>query len=385
MAVAENQPQKNRMSDTLTFDAFSAQWRSWIARPPLHSPEEDAEFNALALALFRLQFNAIPIYQRVCERRGLSPDTVTHWSQIPALPTRSFKDMELTSLPPEERVRVFHSSGTSGQTPSRHFHSAASLALYETALRPWFQRHFLPATQPSDLDAIILSPEPEQAPHSSLVHMFQSVEPFFSTAVYTARADAEGAWVLESDRVISRLEQGITNRRPMALLGTAFSFVHLIDALKAAGRRLSLPAGSRVFETGGYKGRSRALTKEELRRLITRSLNVPNSQILSEYGMSELSSQAYDGVIGEAAASTRIFHFPPWVRTRIVSPETGEQVAEGETGLLQILDLANVRSLLAIQTEDLALRRGDGFELLGRAADAEPRGCSLLPASQPMH
>ena len=89
--------------------------------------------------------------------------------------------------------------------------------------------------------------------------------------------------------------------------------------------------------------------------------------------MSELSSQGYAG-------STGAFQFPPWVRVRIISPETGREVADGETGLIRIFDLANVFSVAAIQTEDLGIRRGDGFELVGRAQLAEPRGCSLMTA-----
>jgi hypothetical protein len=105
--------------------------------------------------------------------------------------------------------------------------------------------------------------------------------------------------------------------------------------------------------------------------------------------MSELSSQAYDAGIRHSPALSKLrndgrsfdarhFHFPPWVRAQIISPETGREVGEGETGLVRVFDLANVFSAMAIQTEDLAIRRGGGFELLGRAALAEPRGCSLM-------
>src|ERR1019366_974271 len=151
--------------------------------------------------------------------------------------------------------------------------------------------------------------------------------------------------------------------------------------------------GSRVMETGGYKNRSRALPKTELHALITERLGVPRENIICEYGMSELSSQAYDngarGFGREAVGDTiprpapkpsRLFRFPPWARGQIISPETGGEVAEGETGLIRIFDLANVFSVAAIQTEDLGVRRGDGFELIGRARLAEPRGCSLMTA-----
>jgi len=124
------------------------------------------------------------------------------------------------------------------------------------------------------------------------------------------------------------------------------------------------------------------MPKAELHALITDRLGVPRENILCEYGMSELSSQAYDSEIHPPSSirHPRIFHFPPWVRVQIISPESGREVDEGETGLIRIFDLANVFSVAAIQTEDLGVRRGDGFELVGRAQLAEPRGCSLMNA-----
>ena len=170
----------------------------------------------------------------------------------------------------------------------------------------------------------------------------------------------------------------------MLILGTAFGFVHLLDELSARNLRLQLPEGSLVLETGGYKGRSRTMPKGELHALITERLGVEASHIICEYGMSELSSQAYDGESLKSKVQSlkpgRPFHFPPWARVRIISPETGREVSDGETGLIQVFDLANVFSVVAIQTEDLAVRRGDGFELLGRATMAKPRGCSLASA-----
>jgi len=112
-----------------------------------------------------------------------------------------------------------------------------------------------------------------------------------------------------------------------------------------------------------------------LHAFITERLGVSRENIICEYGMSELSSQAYD-----TGSRSRVFRFPPWARVQIISPETGREVAEGETGLIRILDLANVYSVAAIQTEDLGILRGDGFELVGRAPRAEPRGCSLMTA-----
>jgi hypothetical protein len=132
------------------------------------------------------------------------------------------------------------------------------------------------------------------------------------------------------------------------------------------------------------------MPKAELHALITERLGVPRENIICEYGMSELSSQAYsvtsdewrvtskDSATRHASPITHYFRFPPWARAQIVSPETGSEAGEGKTGLIRIFDLANVFSVAAIQTEDLGVRHGDGFELIGRAQLAEPRGCSLM-------
>jgi hypothetical protein len=216
-----------------------------------------------------------------------------------------------------------------------------------------------------------------------------------SGSTYTGFVDAGGAWLLDVKRARRALSEGVDAKRPVALLGTAFNFIHVLDDLIESGMRLGLPAESWVLETGGYKGRSRDLPKAELHSLITEYLGIPSERIVCEYGMSELSSQAYDWKVqsnvqcpkpnvqcpeGQTQDRGRVFRFPPWARVQVISPETGREVDEGETGLLRVFDLANVRSVLAIQTEDLGVRRGTGFELVGRARRAEPRGCSLMVA-----
>ena len=350
-------------------------------------PISDLPFAALALELFALQFRHNAAYRKICAARKLTPPVVAQWTQIPAVPTSAFKELELTSLAPVERTAVFHSSGTTAQPPSRHFHSAESLAVYEASLWNWFEQNLFSNSKLKiqNLKFICLTPPPAQAPQSSLVHMFETVRQKISApaTVFVGERTDDGAWVLNFDAALSALSLSPVTRHPSLLLGTAFSFVHLLDFLAEKNLRLNLPAGSRVLETGGYKNRSRSLPKAELHALITARLGVPVENIICEYGMSELSSQAYDAEIHPPASvrHPRIFRFPPWARAQIISPETGREVATGETGLIRIFDLANVFSVAAVQTEDLGIRRGDGFELIGRAPLAEPRGCSLMSQS----
>ena len=366
------------------------------ARAPACEPalpaRHDAEFDGLARALFALQFNHNPAYRTLCEAKKISPNSVTHWTQIPAVPASAFKESDFTCLPAEARPRVFHSSGTTEQRPSRHFHNAESLAVYEASLWPWFAAHVLSDLkfEISNFRLSILTPPPDQAPHSSLVHMFETVRRRSGApaSVFAGTTARDRAWTLNFDAALAALRQAAAEQQSMVLLGTAFSFVHLLEDLAEHNLRFALPPGSRVMETGGYKGRARALSKTDLHSFVTQQLGIPPAHIVGEYGMSELSSQAYDlrlsasRITDHSLRSTlhapRIFRFPPWARAQIISPETNRPVAEGETGLLRIFDLANVFSVMAIQTEDLAIRRGDGFELIGRAERAEPRGCSLM-------
>jgi hypothetical protein len=373
---------KHRMNPELS--SFGARVRELISRSPFVI--NDSQFSGLALELFALQFNSNSTYRKICETQKFTPSVVEHWTQIPVVPTSAFKELELTSLTPNERTVVFHSSGTTEQNPSRHFHNAGSLALYEASLWEGYEQNFFADSkfkiQNSQL--ICLTPPPAQAPHSSLVHMFETVrQKIGGASVPASRTEffgklaADGSWTLDFDATLEALSDNseLKTQNPKLILGTAFSFVHLLDWLTEQDLRFHLPAGSRVLETGGYKNRSRSLPKPELHALITERLGIPQENIICEYGMSELSSQAYDSINHH-----RVFRFPPWARVQIISPETRREVANGKTGLIRVFDLANVFSVGAIQTEDLGVCRGPGFELIGRAQLAESRGCSLMTA-----
>jgi len=362
-----------------------ARVRAFIAKSGAEEGGDEG-FNRLALDLFAFQFEGVPIYRQLCQKRGIGPGSISHWSQIPALPTSAFREYVVSSLAENDRGRVFYSSGTTGHVPSRHFHGAASLSLYEASLLPWFERNFPcadPAFEAGRTTFIFLTPSPVLAPHSSLVHMFKAVRQKFGgpESLYAGQLEKDGSWSLDFNQLGSAMREAISDRPAVGLLGTAFSFVHWLDYLAAQNIQLRLPAGSRILETGGYKGRSRVVANAELRRLIKKYMAVPDSHIVTEYGMCELSSQAYDGVAGQPRPAVGIFRFPPWARTQIISPETGAVAAAGETGLLRVFDPANIHSVMAVQTEDLAVSRDDGFELLGRAELSEPRGCSLLAAT----
>ncbi len=330
----------------------------------------DLSFASLARELFALQYQHIPLYADFCRHRGVVPSDTLDWRDIPALPTGAFRDFEITSLTPPAQISHFESSGTTTQRRSRSFHDLASLKLYEKSVRLGFAPHFPDA---AEFRAVSLTPAPKIVPHSSLAHMMSCL-PATRGVTHVGFCAPDGRWLVDVDAAAHTLcDQN--DPSPRLLLGTAFGFVQLCDALAERGVRLTLSPGSCVMETGGYKGQSRELTRTALHSLLAKTFGLPQRNIVCEYGMCELASQAYDHAAGVDAP--RHFRFPHWARARIVSPETGRLADEGEPGLIEVVDLANVRSVLAVQTADVAVRRGEGFEWMGRAEHSEPRGCSL--------
>jgi hypothetical protein len=178
---------------------------------------------------------------------------------------------------------------------------------------------------------------------------------------------------LAADALGQRLAAAGT--RPALVLGTSFAFVHLLDAL--GGARLPLAPGSRVMQTGGFKGKSRQVEAGELRGAIASAFGVEERAVVAEYGMTELSSQFYEATLRSAAAPHGVYVEPPWARVVPVDPETLVPVSRGEIGIARIEDLMNVDSAFAVLAADRVRRVDGGFELLGRSPGASLRGCSI--------
>ncbi|MGC8886651.1 MAG: hypothetical protein ACP5MG_05780 [Verrucomicrobiia bacterium] len=337
-------------------------------------------WNNIAIELFNLQYQYILPYKNFCDFRLKDITDVNDWTHIPCLPTTAFKEFDITSLDKEERTAVFYSSGTTSDRSSRHFHNNYSLQIYEESLSLWF-RNCLLNNRDERMQLIILTPSSESAPNSSLVHMFSTLKARFGTenSAFFGFVEGENVWKIDYELLFAALRDCEKSASPVIVLGTAFNYVHLVDYIELKRTRFALPDGSVVFETGGYKGRSREIPKNELYKMVSFYLGIDESNIVSEYGMSEISSQAYDRILNrEAKDHSRAFKFPPWAKYSIVSPETKEPVNIGEFGILRIYDLANVFSVMAIQTDDIALKLNEGFTIVGRAGQSEPRGCSIM-------
>ncbi len=331
---------------------------------------DEARFARLALELFAFQFEHCEPYRRFCTRRGATPERISDWRAIPAVPTAAFKEVALRCFPAECSVHTFRTSGSAGA--ARGELHLDTLTLYEASLLASFRRHLLPDLPAGgEAQILALAPPPEEAPDSSLSHMF-------ATAIAAFGAPGSGFFVaagaLRERELLAALDAA--GDAPCLLAGTAFAFVHLLDALAGRGARLALPPSTRIMETGGFKGRSRSLSREELHAEIAERLGVPAARSVNQYGMTELASQFYDSTLAEPGAPRRKLG-PPWTRVRIVDPETDAPAAPGEPGAIVVLDLANTGSIAAIRSADLGRRVADGFEVLGREPGAEERGCSI--------
>lgn len=342
----------------------------WMRETP--DERDDERFLRLALSLFAHQFAHCEPYRRFCEGRGRTPDTIRSWTEIPAVPAGAFKELRLASFPEERTRHVFRTSGTA--TDRRGELHLESLEAYEASLVPSFERGLLPDL-PGGLAIRMLSlaPSPLETPDSSLSHMLGVMN--------QRRGDSESRFLIENGEIQERetqnaLEAAAKGAPPILLCGTAFAFVHLLDSMAASGQHLVLPTNARIMETGGFKGRARTMDREALYAWITDRLGVPTERIVNQYGMTELASQFYDTILSRPGEPRRK-RVPPWVRVRMVDPESGNEVEHGEVGVIRIFDLANIGSILAIQTADLGMTREDGFEVLGRAHGAEARGCSI--------
>jgi Acyl-protein synthetase, LuxE len=224
-----------------------------------------------------------------------------------------------------------------------------------------------------------LVPNPSQRPHSSLGYMMGCVAQAFG--------DGAAGWYVDEDRLdvdrfIADLRAASAGDWGVCIATTAFALVAVLDELEARGIRLRLQRGSRIMETGGFKGRTRTIDRAELYRRAAGAFGIPESAIVAEYGMTELTSQYYDRTPALADGQVRYKRSGPWLRPRVVGPD-GAMLPDGVVGSLVHVDLANRSSCVAIATEDLGARVVDpetgtaALVLIGRERGAELRGCSL--------
>ncbi|MDD5200244.1 MAG: hypothetical protein PHC88_10640 [Terrimicrobiaceae bacterium] len=322
-------------------DRIEARLLDWIANPAR------AASGDMLLEVHAFQREANPAYGRYCAQFP-SPSA---WREIPAVPQRLFKEHAIRAFPSGETARTFRTSGTTGEGCGEHHFR--SLRLYEAAATRGWELEGLGHRR-----VLALMPPPAEAPHSSLSQMASWL------------CEGEKAFFVRDGQACWEDLTGIAAaaREPLALFGPALAFLDWFEWL--GERTLALPAGSVAIETGGYKGTRRELSKPELYARFAARLGLDAESVRNEYGMTELSSQFYGRGIGAPHVG------PLWARALVVDPATGREVEDGGIGVLRLFDAANLGSVCAVQTQDLAIRRGENFELIGRDPAALPRGCS---------
>ncbi len=300
------------------------------------------------------------------------------------MPMRAFKSAELTTFPASRAAALFESSATTTGTPSRHY--LKSLHYYEVSLKTSFSRWLLPNKNSTRYYFLILTPPPAEAPRSSLTWMMDVVKRTWGMP--------ESNYIIQRGRLnepllVRSLRKAETSAQPVVLLGTTIAFLSFLRLFRA---RTPFASNCRFraavsMDTGGMKSARRETTRQEFVLCqVGEYLSVSEHECINEYGMCEMSSQFYGKGVSARLES------PPWVRTLVIDPSTGREAPHGQTGVLRHFDLANVDSVMAIQTEDLGvasppapLPSGEGgrrpgeaaYVLLGRASEAELKGCSL--------
>jgi hypothetical protein len=357
------------------------------ARAMVRAFEEGAEmpesFDALAVDIARFQAAHVSGYARLCAARGVDPASFVRAADAPAVPTDAFKLAPVFAFAPSDAAVTFRTSGTT--VGARGVHSLRDVGTYDAAALAFGRAmlaHDLPAAGGPGASAraavLVVGPSDAEAPDSSLAHMCGLFARAFGAPEPPERTFFVRGGRLDVDGLRARVA-GLPPDTPAIVLATSFALVHLIDAVDALDARaaLALPRGSRVMQTGGYKGKSREVDAAELRRAIARTFAVDDGAVVSEYGMTELSSQLWEATHLRPGARAGVYAEPPWVRVVPVDGETLAPVPAGEVGIARIEDLANVDSAFAVLAADRVRRVDGGVELLGRAPGAPPRGCSL--------
>ena len=322
-------------------------------REKVFSVSNEETFRSIALEVYHFQYHNNPVYQRYCHALGKTPDFVRSLETIPFLPIAFFKSHNVvtTNFDPE---LVFKSSGTTGMAASKHLVKDA--ALYEKSFFTCF-RHFYGPVE--DYCVLGLLPSYLERGQSSLVYMVQRL-------IEKSGHDQSGFYLYDFEKLHATLKKLETAGQKTILIGVTYA---LLDF--AAQYPIALK-NTIVMETGGMKGRKKELTRIELYEELKTAFDL--SEIRSEYGMTELLSQGY--------SINGLFQTPPWLRILLrdeTDPLSIMDQSRAKTGVINVIDLANIYSCSFIATEDVGKMHSNGsFEVLGRMDNSDIRGCSLM-------
>lgn len=311
------------------------------------------EFNILAIEIFRYQLKTNPVYSKYFHHLGRGLETIKTVEQIPFLPIEMFREHQVISGNTMSSI-IFESSGTSGQKSSKHY--IVSKELYEQSFLRTFTANF---GNPEEFCILALLPSYLERENSSLVYMMNHL-------IGMSKHPESGFYLNELYQLSKVLEKRVNDKQATILLGVSFALLDLADKFP-----LPLNDSIAIIETGGMKGKRKEMIRKELHDILKKAF--AKDRIHSEYGMTELLSQAY-------SKGNNRFYPPPWMKVVIrdmYDPFT--ILPAGQSGGINIIDLANIHSCSFIATSDLGLVYEDGsFEVSGRFDQADVRGCNLM-------
>lgn len=310
------------------------------------------EFEKITLKIFRYQYDNNLVYQNFCNLLKKNKTNVKSLSEIPFLPIQFFKTHEVVSSTAPVQI-TFTSSGTTGMTTSRHL--VTDLNFYEESFRLGFSQFY---GNIEDYVILALLPSYLEREGSSLIYMAEDL-------IKSSNHPESGFYLHNYDELITKLTALDKSGQNVILLGVTYA---LLDLIEKQDFQLK---NTIIMETGGMKGKRKEIIREELHELLCKGFGV--SKIHSEYGMTELLSQAYS--LGDG-----IFECPPWMEILVRDTEDAlSYVAEGKTGGINVIDLANINSCSFIATQDLGKKNPNhSFEVLGRFDNSDIRGCNLM-------
>ena len=309
------------------------------------------DFERLALEIFHFQFENVTVYRNFCELLNINPSEVKNVEQIPFLPIQFFKNHKIIANNFEVET-IFTSSGTTGNITSKHYIS--HLKIYEESFQKAFEKEY---GNPENIIILALLPSYLERQGSSLIYMVEKL-------IEKTKNPNSGFYLYEMDALIEKLEFLEKTEQKTILIGVSYALLDLIEK-----RKFQLK-NTIVMETGGMKGRRKEMIKEELHEILKKGFGV--EKIHSEYGMTELLSQAYSR--GEG-----VFSCPPWMKILIRDAEDAFSFNVGKSGGINVIDLANIYSCSFLATQDLGKTFADAsFEVLGRFDASDIRGCNLM-------
>jgi hypothetical protein len=344
-----------------------------------------APFDQLALDIFAYQYRNNAPYRAYCDAIGTQPDNACHWSDIPAFPTDSFKSELVTSFPFDEAVMANLTSGTTAIVRGQIFRDEIGRELVLDANRIMTGAYLFPDfAKGQRCRVLILAPSPAMAPSMGMAVGMDETRKLFGTADSRFLLSHSG---IDVTALVEALAQSEQSGVPVAMIGSTSAFVFFFNACKKRGTSFHLPAGSRIGDGGGYRGRFGEVTQEDYLRLAYEVLGIPASHCVNVLGMAESSTGYFDDTLRRAVKCNvpgkRMRPNPPWVRTLAVSTGDLRPLPPGEVGLLRHYDVANLPTVLAVQTDNLGYTDETGnFQIVGRAQRDAGGKVSLMPSER---